>query len=196
MSAILEILAGSLGRSAVEQISSKLGLNPNTTGRIVQAAIPILVGALARNSSSQPGATALQGALSRDHYGSVLNDVLGYLGSAQQGPGAGILRHVLGDERADVQSTIGQAAGVDGAQAGQVLEMLAPLLMGALGKKTAQEGLDANGLHQFLQGEAQAVQQPQPDLMGSLFGMLDQNKDGNVVDDVGSLLGKLLNNKG
>jgi hypothetical protein len=195
MSALLEILAGSLGRGAVEQISSKLGLNPNTTGRIVQAAIPILVAALARNSSSQPGATALQGALSKDHDGSVLNDVLGFLGSSQQGPGAGILRHVLGDERSDVQSTIGQAAGVDGAQAGQVLEMLAPLVMGALGKKTAQEGLDAGGLQQFLQGEAQAVQQPQPDIMGSLFGMLDQNKDGNVVDDVGSLLGKLLNNR-
>lgn len=195
MSALLEILAGSLGRGAVDQISSRLGLNPNTTGRIVQAAIPVLVGALARNSSSPTGATALQGALSKDHDGSVLDDVLGFLGSSQQGPGAGILRHVLGDDRSTVQSTIGQVAGVDGAQAGQVLEMLAPLVMGALGKKTAQEGLDAGGLQQFLQGEAQAVQQPQPDLMGSLLGMLDQNKDGNVVDDVGSLLGKLLNNR-
>ena len=195
MSALLEILAGSLGRGAVDQISSKLGLNPTTTGRIVQAAIPLLVGALARNSSSDPGATALQSALSKDHDGSVLDDVLGFLGSSQQGPGAGILRHVLGDQRSDVQSSIGAAAGVDGAQAGQVLEMLAPLVMGALGKKTAQEGLDAGGLSQFLQGEAQAVQQPQPDLMGSLLGMLDQNKDGNVVDDVGSLLGKLLNNR-
>jgi hypothetical protein len=195
MSALLEILAGSLGRGAVDQISSRLGLNPDTTGRIVQAAIPILVGALARNSSSASGATALQGALTKDHDGSVLDDVLGFLGSSQQGPGAGILRHVLGDERSNVQSTIGQVAGVDGAQAGQVLEMLAPLVMGALGKKTAQEGLDAGGLQQFLQGEAQAVQQPQPDLMGSLLGMLDQNKDGNVVDDVGSLLGKLLNNR-
>lgn len=195
MSALLEILAGSLGRGAVEQISAKLGLNPNTTGRIVQAAIPLLVGALARNSASDSGATALQGALNKDHDGSILDDVLGFLGSSQQGPGAGILRHVLGDQRSDVQSTIGAAAGVDNAQAGQVLEMLAPLVMGALGKKTAQDGLDAGGLSRFLQGEAQAVQQPPSDLMGSLLGMLDQNKDGNVVDDVGSLLGKLLNNR-
>ena len=93
MSALLEILAGSLGRGAVEQISAKLGLNPTTTGRIVQAAIPLLVGALARNSSSSSGATALQSALTKDHDGSVLDDVLGFLGSSQQGPGAGILRH-------------------------------------------------------------------------------------------------------
>ena len=195
MSALLEILAGSLGRGAVDQISSKLGLNPTTTGTIVQAALPMLVSALARNSSSPQGASALQSALSKDHDGSVLNDVLGFLGSSQQGPGAGILRHVLGDQQSNVQSTIGQAAGGDGAQAGQVLEMLAPLVMGALGKKTAQDGLDAGGISQFLQGEAQAVQQPRPDLMGSILGMLDQNKDGNVVDDVGSLLGKLLNNR-
>lgn len=195
MSALLEILASSLGRGAVQQLSSRLGLNPDTTGRVVQAALPILVSALARNSASAQGASSLQRALSNDHDGSILEDVLGFLGSPQQGPGAGILRHVLGDQQPDVQSSIGQAAGIDGAQAGQVLEMLAPLVMGALGKKTAADGLDAGGLSQFLQGEAEAVQQPRADLMGSILGMLDQNKDGNVVDDVGSLLGKLLNNR-
>lgn len=192
MSALMEILASSLGRSAVDQISSKLGLQPSTTGRIVQAAIPLLVSALARNSSTPSGATALQNALSKDHDGSVLDDVLGFLGSSEQGPGAGILRHVLGDQQSGVQATLGRTAGVDEGQAGQILAMVAPLVMGALGKQTSQEGLDAGGLAQLLQGETQAAQKAEPDLMGSILGMLDQNKDGSVIDDVSSLLGKFL----
>jgi hypothetical protein len=32
-----------------------------------------------------------------------------------------------------------------------------------------------------------------PDLMGSLLGMMDTNKDGSVVDDVAGMLGSLFN---
>jgi hypothetical protein len=195
MSALLDILGASLGRGAVDQISNKLGLDPSTTGRIVGAAVPLLVSALARNSATPAGANSLQTALSKDHDGSVLDDVLGFLGSSEQGPGAGILRHVLGDQRADVQATLGRTAGVDEGQAAQILEMVAPLVIGALGKKTSQDGLDAGGMAQLLQGEAQAAHRASPDLMGSLLGMLDQNNDGNVVDDVSSMLGKFLKSR-
>jgi hypothetical protein len=195
MSALLDILGASLGRGAVDQISNKLGMDPSTTGRIVQAAVPLLVSALARNSSTPSGAASLQNALNKDHDGSVLDDVLGFLGSSEQGPGAGILRHVLGDQQQSVQATLGRTAGVDEGQAGQILEMVAPLVMGALGKKTSQDGLDAGGTALLLQGEAQAAHRAAPDLMGSLLGMLDQNKDGSVVDDVSSRLGKFLRSR-
>lgn len=195
MSALLEILAGSLGQGAVTQISKKLGLDPSTTGRIVQAAIPLLVSALARNSSTPEGASALYGAVRKDHDGSVLDDVLGFLGTAEQGPGAGILRHVLGGQRNGIQAALGNSTGIGEGQAGQILEMVAPLVMGALGKTAAQQGIDAGSIGQLLSGEAREAKPAEPDLMGSLLGMLDQNKDGNVADDVGKMLGGLFGSR-
>jgi hypothetical protein len=191
MSSILEILMSSLGGGAVDQISKKLGLSPATTSKIVQVAIPLLISALAKNSSTTSGATSLQSALAKDHDGSILDDVLGALGQPDQGDGAGILRHVLGNKQGSIQQTLGQTTGVDPNQAGQILEMLAPVVMGALGKKTSTEGLDAGSLADMLKGEAKQVRKTEPDLMGSVLGMLDQDKDGNIMNEVGGFLGKL-----
>ena len=196
MSSLLELLGGSLGGGAVDQIGEKLGLDPATTGKVVSAAIPLLVTALAKNSSTPQGAQSLHTALSNDHDGSVLDDIMGFLGSAQGGgAGAGILKHVLGNKRETVQAGLGQSTGVDPSSVGQILEIVAPMVMGALGRQTQQSGMDADGLTDFLQGQARSAQQAQPDILGSVLGMLDTNKDGSIVDDVGGILGKLFGKK-
>jgi hypothetical protein len=196
MSSILDLLSSTLGGGAVNQIGDKLGLDPATTGKIVSAAIPLLVTALAKNSSTPQGAQSLHTALSNDHDGSVLDDVMGFLGSAQGGgAGAGILKHVLGNKQEALQAGLGQSTGVDPSSVGQILEMVAPMVMGALGRQAQQSGMDAGGLTDFLQGQAQSARQAQPDVLGSVLGMLDTNKDGSVLDDVGGLLGKLFGKK-
>ena len=194
MGSILDILTSSLGGGAIDAISKKLGLSKSTTTTIVQAALPLLLSALARNSSTPAGANSLQNALKKDHDGSILDDVLGALTNSDQGDGASILGHIFGAQRPTVQQGLGKAANADANQVGQVLEMLAPILMGALGKQTAQSNLDAGSLSDLLRGTAQQAQKTvpvQPDVMGSLLGMLDTNKDGSVIDDVGGFLSKL-----
>jgi hypothetical protein len=197
MSSVLEILASSLGQGAVNQISQKLDLNSSTTRMIVMAALPLLISALARNSSTTSGANSLQNALTKDHDGSILDDIMGFLGNSDQATsdGASILKHVLGDQKSSVQQNLGKSTGVDARQAGQILEMLAPIVMGALAKKSANEGLDAGGLSDLLKGEVKQAHQAEPDLMGSLAGMLDSNKDGSVIDDIGGFLGKFLKSR-
>ncbi len=195
MSSILETLASALGGAAVNQISQKVQLDSSTTTKIVQAALPLLITALARNSSTPTGANALQQAIAKDHDGSILNDVMGFLGKSEQGPGAGILRHVLGNRQGAVQETLGRTTGVQPGQAGQILEMLAPMVMGALGQKSSSDRLDAGSLTNLLQGEAKQASQAQPDIMGSLLGMLDQDKDGSIIDDVGGFLGKMFKSR-
>ena len=59
----------------------------------------MLVGALARNAQDPSKAGALSNALSRDHDGSVLDDVAGYLGRGDDADGDGILGHVLGGKQ-------------------------------------------------------------------------------------------------
>jgi len=194
MGSILEILTSALGGGAIDTISKKLGLSKATTSMIVQAALPLLLSALARNSSTTAGANSLQNALKKDHDGSILDDVLGALTNSDQSDGSSILGHIFGQQRPNVQQGLGNATGANANQVGQVLEMLAPILMGALGKQTAQSNLDAGSLSDLLRGTAQQAQKTvpvQPDVMGSLLGMLDSNKDGSVVDDVGGFLSKL-----
>jgi hypothetical protein len=64
------------------------------------------------------------------------------------------------------------------------------MVMGAIGKTQQQQGLDATSLSAFLGNEHQEAQASAPDMMGMLGNLLDSNKDGSVVDDVGRLATK------
>ena len=192
---LLEILQQRLGGQAVEQISRKLGSDPGTTGNAIDAALPLLLAAVARNASNGAQAKSLDTAVSQDHDGSVLDDVPGYLNRAETGPGAGILRHVLGGNQPTVEHGLSQTTGLDAGKAGRLLIMLAPLVMGALGRAKQERGLDAGGLSNLLAGERVNLNQSAPGVMGMLGRFLDRDGDGSVIDDVGGMLGKTFGSK-
>jgi hypothetical protein len=187
---MLDMLQQRLGGDAVNQISRQLGTDPATTQAAIATALPMLVGALARNAQDPDKAGALANALGR-HDGSVLDDVAGYLGRADTGDGGGILGHVLGARQETVQTGLGQAAGLDPSKAGTLLSMLAPLVMGALGKAQREKGLDTGGLAGMLGTEQQRAADAAPGVMGMLSSFLDRDHDGSVMDDIGGMLGKL-----
>ncbi len=194
---VLDLVTQALGSGGTAQIGQQLGLDEATTAKAITGALPALMGALARNSASSDGAGALAGALDRDHDGSILDDLGGFLGGGgAQSAGEGILRHVLGGRQQQVQQGLGQATGIDAGQMGSLLSMLAPVVMGALGKARRTQGVDAGGLGAMLGQEQQRIERKDPGLGGLLGGLLDADGDGSVVDDItrigGSLLGSLL----
>jgi len=191
MNALTEMLLTQLGGSAISQIGRKIGADPSTTNKALAIAVPLLISALARNSSTPAGAEALNQAVARDHDGSILDDLGGFFGNTEAANGAGILGHVLGARRGDAENGLAQNTGLDPSAAGQLLETLAPLVMGALGKTQQQQGLDASGLSVYLGNQQQQAQASAPDVMGMLGNLLDSNKDGSVMDDVSRIAGKL-----
>ena len=194
---LLELLSQQIGGDAVQQISQQVGADEQATSKAVSAALPLLVTALAKNSNNQQGAASLLGALDRDHDGSVLDDVVGFLGNSGGGGGAGgaILGHILGGRQSGAEAAIGQASGLNSGQVGQILAMLAPLVMGALGKQKRSSGLDVGGLSDLLQGERRRVTEAQPGSMDIFSQMLDSDGDGDVKDDLAKIgmgmLGKM-----
>lgn len=203
---LLETLSQQLDPRTVEQMSQQIGADPATTQQAIATAVPLLLGGLSRNANqSQAEAQSLANALEQDHDGSVLDNLgsllggggggalLGALGSLLGGgsratDGDGILGHILGGRRQPVETGIGRATGLNGAQVSRLLTMLAPLVMSALGKLKRQRGLDAGGLSDLLRTERQEVEQKAPGLrQGGLLSVLDMNDDGSIADDVAKL---------
>jgi hypothetical protein len=187
---ITDLLSGALGGDAVSQISQQLGADEGTTGNAIQAALPMLLGAMANNSASEEGAVSLQNALGA-HDGSILNDLAGFLGNASAGPGAGILGHVFGGAQGVAEQQVSQASGLDMGKVGPLLAMLAPIVMGALGSSQRQSGFGAGDLAGILSGAAQQSGSSSP-LMGILGQVLDRDRDGSAVDDVVGMIGGML----
>lgn len=188
MNVITQMITQKVAGAAAGQLAQRLGVSEGTAQTAVQLAVPVIVAALARNASQPQGAQDLHRAVASDHDGSILDQLTSYLGNPQAANGSGILGHVLGGERPAVESNLAQATGMDQNSAGSLLEMVAPLVMGAVGREQQQNGLDPNGLSQFLAQQQQA-QPAEPGLMGSIRSMLDSNRDGNVTDDLSRIAG-------
>src|SRR5690606_15682399 len=107
------------------------------------------------------GAQALFGALQNDFsggpdLGGLLGAVLGGTQSRQTN-GAGILGHVLGGQQPRAEAALGQATGLGGDKAGQLLKILAPIVLAFLAR-------------QMFQGQgAAAGASPSAGLLGSIL---------------------------
>ena len=189
MNIISEMITQRISGAVSGQLSQRLGVSESTAQTAVQLAVPVILAALARNASKPQGAQELHQAVASDHDGSILDQLSSYLGNPQAANGSGILGHVLGGQRPVVENNLAQATGLDPNSVGSLLEMVAPLVMGAVGREQQQNRLDPNGLSEFLVQQQQAEVQSNPDLTGTLSSMLDSNRDGSVTDDLSRMAG-------
>ena len=188
---ILDMLSGQLGGQALEMIGSQLGADRSQVESAVPAALGSLMTGLARNTRSSDGADALAAALSKDHDGSILDNLSSVLSGQEPSSGAGILGHVFGAKQGAVQAALGQSTGLEAGSVAKLLAMLAPLVMGALGMKQCQGGLDPSDLGGLLRQEQRSAARKTPDL-GMLADLLDTDGDGDIKDDVARIGGSLL----
>ena len=192
MDALLPLLEG----GNVQQVSRQLGIGEAQASTAIKAAVPLLMGALQRQTASSGGLDSLAGALDRDHDGSILDDIGGFLGGGVAGAaGAGILGHLLGSRQNNVAASLGKSTGLDAGSTLKLLAMLAPLVMGALGRAKRQGPTGSGGLADLLGGATRQVDQQAPDLMSSLGRMLDADGDGSAMDDIASIAGSLFSSK-
>jgi hypothetical protein len=147
-----------------------------------------------------------------------LGDKLGGLFGGD-GNGSKIVGKVFGDDTDAVQDQVAAEAGIDKGQAAGLLGALAPMVMGALGKSGQETGgVQANGLSGMLGGlmggggggglggmlggllggggAAGGIGSmlsggggAAGGMVGKVTGMLDQNKDGSVIDDISRMAG-------
>ncbi len=184
------LLNDALSGDTVNQISQQIGADPETTSNAIQSALPMLLGAMANNTANEDGAASLHNALGA-HDGSILDNLGGFLGNYASGPGAGILGHILGGSQGVAEQQVSQASGLDMSKVGPLLMMLAPIVMGALGRGQRESGAGIGDLAGILSGAAQQTGSGSP-LMGILGQVLDRDRDGSAVDDIAGMIGGLL----
>lgn len=186
MSSLMDSLSQQIGPEQLKHLSSQLGATPEQTENAIGMALPTLLGAMARKADDDGEIAKLHGAIDA-HDDDALGGISGLLGgnsstspdSAQAllGSGGNILESILGGRKSKVESGIGKASGLSSGQIGSLMSMLAPLVLGTIGKKARSGGLDMGGLAGMLRGEKKEIEQQASG--GLLSGLLDQDGDGD-----------------
>ncbi len=193
---ISELLNSPAGKSIVENMSAKLGMDKKQATKAVNTAIPVILGGLNRNAKTPEGAESLNRALESKHDGSLLDNLSDILqGNSDElvKDGEGILGHVFGSDVNVVQKGIAQKTGISMDKAGPLLSSLAPVVMAYLGKQKKQTNAGAGGLGDLLGGLLSGVgtkKKQSGGILGMITGLLDKDKDGSAIDDILDMLTK------
>lgn len=199
----MQLLQSQLDDNVIGQMSEQIGAEPQQTAQAANGIFASLLGGLANNATSEGGLSSLLGALDRNHDGSVLDDIGGLVGgllqNGGQGSGAtnglGILGHILGGQEEAVAQQVSQSSGLNMNQVMKLLPVLAPIVMGVLGKAKNEGSFDIGDLAGVLMGSAQsgAQQSGMGDLLGSVLGgMLGGGGQQGGGGGLGGLLGNIL----
>ena len=186
MPTLLETLGHVLSNgNTLNQISRQVGTDNKTTGNALAIDLPVLLGALAKNTSNRGGAQSLLGSLMNDHGSRNLNNLEGLIDNPEAASASGILGHVFGGNRSRVESSLGKSTGLDAATIAKLLTVAAPIVMGVLGKERKSRNVDSQGLSNMLNLENMRVQNREPKTRGVLNLLLDTDRDGDV--DLGDI---------
>ena len=189
----LEALLGLLQGQDLGNLASQVGGNEGEVKNGVMAALPAMLAALGKNAGTEKGAEELNNALENKHDGSILDNLSGYLSNPDLKDGAGILNHLFGSQTSNVANAVSQSSGLDSNGSMKMLQMLAPVLMGMLGQQKKQNNLDAKGLGNLTSMLASnfGSEAGASGIMDVVTNLLDANKDGNVMDDIMGMVGKI-----
>ncbi len=196
MFSLEDLLGQQQGNEVVNQLSNNLGANNGAVSSAIQMALPAILSGLANNAAQPQGAQQLNQALQQDHNGDVLDNLGGYVSAPNSDDGLGILGHIFGNRQGAVAQQVSQNSGLSLGQTAQLLITLAPIIMGFLGRKQQQQGLDAGGLTSMLQGQQQQMQSSGNPMMDMVSSLLDRNHDGSSMDDLATMASSYMQNRG
>ena len=194
---IMNIVMSQLQNGGIQEIAGKLGIAPEQAQQAVNGALPSLLGGLANQAqaANTAGDNGFMSMLDQNNDGSVMDDIMALVakGGPNSGDVTGLVSSLLGGKADSVVNGLSQSSGINPAQAGGLMSMIAPMVMSALAQSKGQGGLDLAGIAGMLGGQKQQAQQhAEANGMGGLLGMLDMNGDGSVMDDAMGLLGKFM----
>jgi len=194
---LIDLLQSQLSGNVLDQLSNQIGGEKEQTEVATSGIISMLTAALAKNAASPDGASALANALDTDHDGSILDNIGDLLGgnltNNRAANGAGILKHVLGGNQGNAIDAISKMSGLAGDKTGNLMTMLAPIVLGMLGKQKRQNNMDQSGLSDMLSRSVKSATNQRQE-MGLLGKLLDRDGDGSVMDDIAGMGMKTLGN--
>lgn len=201
MSSISDFLNSESAKQMINNISKESGVSKKGTKSVVDLAAPVLLGMLQKNASTSDGASSIKRALQK-HDGSILDNLSGLLGSDILNDGKDILGHILGGKQNSLEKSISNKTGVSVGNVSKILAMIAPIVMGYLGKQSKNSS--GGGLEELIGSLTKGSSSL--GYGGVLTSLLDQDGDGKLgLDDIvgavsgkkkkyGGLLGGLLGN--
>lgn len=180
---ILDLLKGQLGSAAIGKVAELIGDNSSNTSSAIESMLPALVGGLINKGNTEQGASGILDFLNEgNHDGSMFDNLSGLLGNGSKmstlmSVGSAALPFILGGKKAGMLSLLSRVTGMGSSKSSSLMSILAPMVLGMIGKQVKGSGLNASGLMDMLMGQKEHVAKAAPAELSSLLGFAGNAKE-------------------
>ena len=180
---ILDAILNAQNGAAANHAGSQVGLAPDQTAAALSALVPALAAGFQRNLQTPGGLESLTAALASGRHRQYVDNPASLSDPGAVTDGNGILGHLLGSK--EVSREVATRAAAQTGLSSEVIKRLLPLaatmMMGAFARQSAavpstRPGAGASG----------------DGIAAMLTPLLDQNRDGSIMDDVTSMIGRFM----
>ena len=172
---ITDLITGGIGSKAIALVAKTLNIDESKAKWVVAAAVPLMIAALNYNSKkSKEKEEGINKALEK-HNGGIFDQIGSIFGQGPSDDDNKIVNHMFGKNTEVVKDNIATKTGISADKIGGALAILAPIVMGYLGKQKQQEST-GGGIG---------------DLLGSVLGG-GQSSTAGGGGILGSILGSVL----
>ena len=167
MASFIEELMESFGPQVNKSLNANMGIQEKTADQIIPAVAPLILGGLKRQMEQHGGVDRADHILNKYGRADVLDRIDDEIATrARDDSPDPRLGGLLGDSGVQAADTISKQFKIDPSIAMKLIPALAPIILGALSNKRDKDGLGASGI----------------------ASLIDQDGDGQILDDVAGFL--------
>ncbi|RYU97563.1 DUF937 domain-containing protein [Emticicia agri] len=160
---IIGLIKDKLTDSVIEKVSNFLGEHPENISLALDKTVPTVLGGIIQHTTTEESAGKVMDVLKDGgHTGEILDDLPNLLGNFDKTQllitiGTNIFNHFLGNKSNGIVETISSLSNIRKTSASSLVGLATPLVLGALGKVIAREGMGVSGLIKLLNEQRDAV---------------------------------------
>ncbi|MCP3101251.1 OmpA family protein [Myxococcus sp. K15C18031901] len=168
---LIDMVRDRFSGNVVQQMGSSLGEDPGTLGRALPGAIAAVGGSVVERGSTEAGASRLMSQLNEGGFTGPNAGNEDVMSPDMAERGHGMLGGLFGDKLSTITSTLTRTGGLSNSgSASKLLAMVAPIMMGVIGKQVRDNRMSAGGLSQLLGSQRSSIASMLPAGLGNLLG--------------------------
>lgn len=184
---LLDMVKDAVGDQLVNQASGFLGESTENTSSALGSLLPSVLGGLMKKGADADGAQGVLDFLKNSNVdGGILDNLGGLFGGGEStngllNAGGGMLDFLFGNKSSmlgSILDLVTKSSGMKRSSTNSLLKMVAPMLMGVVGRYVKNKALDAVGLSNLLGSQKDHLQKAAP------AGLLDNLGLGNILGAV------------
>ncbi len=181
MANIIDDLKGMVTNQVISGAATYLGESEGGISKAIGGLFPTILAGLVNKSTDSQSFNGIFNLLSDSKNLGFLDNIFGLIGGGNLAQGdpkdiaGGLMGNLFGHKVVGILDLISNYAAVKKSSSSSLLGLVGPLIMGFLGKKIKNEGLNEAGLASYLEGQKSNIMNALPSGMGNLLGFAAPN---------------------